>query len=462
MTYPQTINASASPEVQINDNFLATSWAGAYSKDATGDNTGLKRTYNGSQGWGGFSQAGLTHTFGASTTTYVSVAIVDGAMNFSTSNSNFNDTANYVRVETVITSGSAITGGADYRGGPGGLFGGGGAGGGGSLTNFTESVNTASPNTSIPVVRLIATNAATNVDIALSPKGAGAITAQIADSTTAGGNKRGANAVDLQTTRANANQAATGASSVVSGGSNNRASATGAGVPYGVGNTASGAHSGAGGQSNTASGDNSLALGGNTNTASGVRASCLNGQSNTASGAQATTIGGNGNVASGDESIATGKEATTRGLLGAEARCMGQFGNPGDAQRIEMILRRNSSNATPVRLTANNGSASSTNQMVLQDSSVLTVYGQVSSRDFSNNCSSWEFKASIKRGTGAASTAMVAACTPVLIAADAGASGWALTVTADTTLGCLAIEVAGASGVTTRSVCHITCSELKI
>lgn len=63
--------------------------------------------------------------------------------------------------------------------------------GGAGLTNFTESVNTATPNATVPVVRLIATNAATDVDIALTPKGAGTLAAQIADNTTAGGTNEG-------------------------------------------------------------------------------------------------------------------------------------------------------------------------------------------------------------------------------------------------------------------------------
>jgi len=50
-------------------------------------------------------------------------------------------------------------------------------------------------------VSFTANNAATDVDAVLSPKGAGAISAQVADGTVAGGGKRGANAVDWQTSR---------------------------------------------------------------------------------------------------------------------------------------------------------------------------------------------------------------------------------------------------------------------
>ncbi|MFT3991864.1 MAG: hypothetical protein QM680_10695 [Luteolibacter sp.] len=84
------------------------------------------------------------------------------------------------------------------------------ASGGGSLTNFSESVNSSSPNTSIPVVSLAATNAATNVDLALVPKGTGGFLLAVPDGATTGGNKRGNYAVDLQLYRTAAAQAARG------------------------------------------------------------------------------------------------------------------------------------------------------------------------------------------------------------------------------------------------------------
>lgn len=96
--------------------------------------------------------------------------------------------------------------------------------GSGGLANFTESVSTSAPNSTIPVVRLLATNAATNVDAVLSPKGSGALLAQTPDNTSSGGNKRGVNAVDLQTIRSAPDQVASGNQSVITGGHSNTAS----------------------------------------------------------------------------------------------------------------------------------------------------------------------------------------------------------------------------------------------
>jgi hypothetical protein len=122
--FPETIEASASPEVQMNANLLALQWAGCYAHDAQNDTGGLARAYSGGR-WSGFVVADVVHTFGASTTTYVSVDRSDGTLDFSTSITHYNDSADYARVETVITGASTITSTVDDRGGPGGCHGGG-------------------------------------------------------------------------------------------------------------------------------------------------------------------------------------------------------------------------------------------------------------------------------------------------------------------------------------------------
>lgn len=129
---PEAINAAASPEVQSNDNFAALAALMTYAHAPTLDTSALIRGYSGGR-WGGFAFADTAHTFGTSTTTYVSVKIADGTIDFSTSNTHYNDASNYCKVETVVTSGSAITSVTDDRAGPGGVHGG-GSGSGGSVT----------------------------------------------------------------------------------------------------------------------------------------------------------------------------------------------------------------------------------------------------------------------------------------------------------------------------------------
>jgi hypothetical protein len=119
-------------------------------------------------------------------------------------------------------------------------------------------------------VLLSAQGAGTNIPLALQPKGTGALQAQATTSTSAGGNARGARAVDWQTERDIASRVASATSSVVSGGSFNTASSQ-----FGVV---------AGGGVNTASGFAGVVSGGYNNTASGIYAGVGGGQTNTASG----------------------------------------------------------------------------------------------------------------------------------------------------------------------------------
>lgn len=159
----------------------------------------------------------------------------------------------------------------------------------GGLTHFTESANTAVPNNSVPVVQLLATNASANVDVALTPKGIGALTGHVADNTSTGGNKRGANAVDWQTTRSNATQVASGQNATIGGGSGNTSS--------NVYTTVSG------GEQNVASGVQSTVSGGFFNVASAERATVSGGIINTASGDYSTIVGGRGLTLSGIGSV---------------------------------------------------------------------------------------------------------------------------------------------------------------
>jgi hypothetical protein len=87
-----------------------------------------------------------------------------------------------------------------------------------------------------------ATGAATNISIALTPKGSGALQAQLADGTITGGNKRGTNAVDWQMSRpdVDATAVASGDYSTIGGGTDNKANGYVATVSGGFDNTASG------------------------------------------------------------------------------------------------------------------------------------------------------------------------------------------------------------------------------
>jgi hypothetical protein len=76
------------------------------------------------------------------------------------------------------------------------------------------------------------------------------------------------------------------------------------------------------------------------------------------------------------------------------------------------------------------------------------------------NTKGWTVEGVIKRGANAASTAIVGTATVMSSYADAGAVTWALTATADTTNGGLAITFTGQAATTIRCVAKIETTEM--
>lgn len=246
----------------------------------------------------------------------------------------------------------------------------------GGVTGFTGSQNTASPNNTVNASRLLVDAASTNADAVLQPKGTGAVLAQLPDSTTTGGNKRGANAVDLQTIRSTVFQVASGAQSVVTGGSDNRASGQYSSVLGGSSNHSAGAESTTvggtantssgtrstivgglsnscqrqdafigGGQSNiiSTSGTHQVIAGGQSNIASASHAAIAGGIQNTSSGLQSFVGGGTVNVASGSTAVICGGDSNT--ASGTSAIVLGGFGNNA-SQNYSTILGGQSNTAS--------------------------------------------------------------------------------------------------------------------
>ncbi len=215
-----------------------------------------------------------------------------------------------------------------------------------TLSNWTESVNTAAPNATVPAVRFLATNAATNVDAVISPKGTGALLAQSPDNASTGGNKRGTYAVDWQMIRNTNTMVASGIKSVIGGGERNLANNDYATIAGGFNGTASGINSFiGGGDVNTASGNWSTCSGGESNTASNSASTVGGGWINTASGLYSTVPGGFTNTASGDYSISMGKYAKAD-KYGQFTLATGRFAATGDAQSSMFVVFKNTIDAT--------------------------------------------------------------------------------------------------------------------
>lgn len=240
-----------------------------------------------------------------------------------------------------------------------------------AIADWTTAFNSGTQATS----SWSATNAAANVNAAIIPKGTGALIANIPDGAITGGNARGAYAVDLQRTRNNANQVASGGYGVLVGGIYNRNACGYAFLGGGFGNSLSGnadytiivggqgnsINTGAshiivggesnsiafgshgfigGGQGNTAGNGHSVVTGGRSNGVFNGHAFIGGGQSNTASGQWSSVISGQSNTASASYSAVIGGLSSISNLYGQISHASGQFAAGGDAQAHELVWRR--------------------------------------------------------------------------------------------------------------------------
>ena len=211
---------------------------------------------------------------------------------------------------------------------------------GGGLQYFTEARNTSVPNDIVPVHQFAAGGTGADIDIALTPKGQGALTVQIADGTATGGNKRGIYAVDWQMLRGFSTQVASGNNSVIGGGASNRASGAFSTISGGSFNVTTGVNSTiAGGDGNVASALNSTIAGGTSNSAFGANSTVGGGEGNTSSGNYSSIVGGESNVAAGDNSSIIGGSQLT--LTGAADRSFGFNGNTVAGDRDMTISAAN-------------------------------------------------------------------------------------------------------------------------
>ena len=234
--------------------------------------------------------------FGTATT--VSIASRDngsGALPTTTTTT----ATNWTRVSVTFTTASNAPSIAITLGGANGTF---FAWGAQVNLGATATTYIATTVTSFPSNPYIAFNSTPSIqldsigNLSLQPAGTGALQAQATTSTATGGNARGANAVDWQTSRSAASQVASGAQTVIGGGLNNTAGTN----PYAVV---------VGGFSNVATGVYGNIVGGNGNTASGYHSFVGSGNNHTAGGF--FNFIGAGSSNSGTSSVAVTTNTTT-------------------------------------------------------------------------------------------------------------------------------------------------------
>jgi hypothetical protein len=258
-----------------------------------------------------------------------------------------------------------------------------------------------------------------------------------------------------------------GANSVISGGVNNQAFGLNSFVGSGEANSANANYAAVvGGSSNTASGLSAAVVGGSSNTATTTNCFVAGGNANSAQAIGSSVLGGAGNTASGSYStVIGGGYGTTRSIVGnlvftASDNPLGAFLS-GRIQSAILILARQTTNATATTLTSNSNAPGFTNQVIMPNNSAYAFQGTcIANVTGGGNTSGWKFEGVIKRGANEASTTLVAAVTPLVIAQDAGAVTWVLAITADTTYGGIKVEVTGAAATTIRWVCKIETTEV--
>lgn len=315
-----------------------------------------------------------------------------------------------------------------------------------------------------------------------------------------GGGRSNTNSAEYATVAGGRTNTASAGYSFVGGGNNNTASAGNAfigGGSYnsavrgfttiggGSGNTATGPTSSSyyatvsGGSNNNANGksatigggeDNSVTAnigtigGGVGNVVSATFATIAGGIYNTVSGSQASIIGGANNTANAkNAAVVGGNYGTTRGIIGYAV--FPSHDNPldtalGVSQSGLLILGRQTTNNSSLRLRSNALVGSTNNQLILADNSAVYFRGSVIANvTGGGNTKSWTFDGQIKRGSGAASTVLTGS-TVTSPYADAGASSWSVSLAADTTNGGLAINVVGDVAATVRWVCRLETTEV--
>ena len=227
---------------------------------------------------------------------------------------------------------------------------------------------------------------------------------------------------------------------------------------------ATGANSIAIGDRAKATSSNTLAAGSLT-TSSGGDGSTALGYLSSATGLASFTAGHNC-TASGKWSQALGYGATTQSISGKLAKANGYFSSAGDAQYGVLVLRKQTSDATPAALiseiTPFVTTGNTTNQIILPNNSAYSFSGTIIARESATDGSdyaSWEIKGALLRDANAASTVLGNGIVNKLYATS-GASAWAVALSADTTNGGLKVEVTGAAATNIRWVATVNTSEV--
>ncbi|MCC6718391.1 MAG: hypothetical protein IT555_10955, partial [Acetobacteraceae bacterium] len=282
------------------------------------------------------------------------------------------------------------------------------------------------------VVGAAPTSGDPDVGVVVKTRGTGALMTAVPNSAATGGNARGANAVDWQTSRSAAAQVASGAGATIAGGTLNTASGSGATVIGGSGNVASGQEATAGGAAAQASAMRAFAYGNNA-------------------------------LSDGWYSRAWGNFPWARGWYGADVHSAGRFTTAGDAQRSSHVMRGQAVAAAAVRLTANGRGAPAPDTIInLANNTAVSGVVHVTARDQTTaNCARWAIPFGMARATGVGSTTLVAGTVDFQNIIGADASKLMMAISADTVNGGINLTFTPPNANTWNVVAAIHLSEVQ-
>lgn len=221
------------------------------------------------------------------------------------------------------------------------------------------------------------------------------------------------------------------------------------------------------GQNAKASASYAAAIAGIFNTASGLGSLALGGYGQTiASGDGAVAIGGGinatGAVAAARNAFALGDSAHVPTVRGKFAFSSDGAFVQGGSQYGNVVLRRQTTDATASTLGSDGAVGGANNQVILPNNSAFAFAGRVIARQQAaggSDYAAWEIKGAIIRGANAASTTL-GSFNINKLSATAGASAWTIGLSADTTNGGLAITATGAAATNIRWVATVQTSEV--
>jgi hypothetical protein len=145
-----------------------------------------------------------------------------------------------------------------------------------------------------------------------------------------------------------------------------------------------------------------------------------------------------------------------------QANANGAFSSNGDAQAGRIVMRRQTTDATPLQLSiggsAPTGSAitTSTHFILLNNQAVFADIRVVARSTGGTDHAAYMRRVLIKRDANAASTAIIGTVlSPTADIESTGATAWDVGVTADTTNGGMLITVTGAAATTINWVASV-------